>query len=70
MISFDNRLRTYSHLRLLVKCNVASFRTWDKDRFMSHDIEQATRIIKSGIVSRHRERIARHDLLRLDLAND
>lgn len=28
-----------------------SLRTWDKDRFMSHDIEQATRIIKSGIVS-------------------
>jgi hypothetical protein len=25
---------------------------WDKDRFMSHDIEQATRIIKSGIVNR------------------
>ncbi|CAF3886757.1 unnamed protein product [Rotaria magnacalcarata] len=27
-----------------------SISTWDKDRFMSHDIEKATRIIKSGIV--------------------
>ena len=26
------------------------FSTWEKDRFLSHDIEQATRIIKSGIV--------------------
>jgi hypothetical protein len=25
--------------------------SWDKDRFMSHDIEKATRIVKSGIVS-------------------
>ncbi|CAF1208876.1 unnamed protein product [Rotaria sordida] len=27
-----------------------SIATWDKDRFMSHDIEEATHIIKSGII--------------------
>lgn len=32
-------------------CHMNHFSTWDKDRFISHDIEQARRIIKSDIVS-------------------
>ncbi|CAF0952561.1 unnamed protein product [Rotaria sp. Silwood1] len=34
-------------IHTLVRQSIA---TWDKDRFMSHDIETATRIVKSGVI--------------------
>jgi hypothetical protein len=49
MILFDNLLRKY--FGIIILSYSSSYSTWDKDRFMSYDIEQATRIIKSNIVS-------------------